>query len=200
VNAARQARGERPATQIWLWGQGRRPQLPTLKERFGLDGAVIAAVDLVNGLGVLAGLDRIHVPGATGFLDTDYEAKAQYGLRALGDHNFLFIHVEAPDEAGHMGDVAEKVKAIEAIDELVIGKLIEGLAQYGDWRLLVMPDHATPCALKTHSSEAVPFAVMSSTDHEKPKGQSRRYTEADARDHGIFIPEAFTVIERFLRR
>jgi 2,3-bisphosphoglycerate-independent phosphoglycerate mutase len=200
VNAERRARGERAATQIWLWGQGRRPQVPTLKERFGLDGAVIAAVDLVNGLGVLAGLDRVRVPGATGYLDTDYAAKAAYGLRALADHNFLFIHVEAPDEAGHMGNATEKVKAIEAIDELVIGKLFEGLAQYGDWRLLVMPDHPTPCALKTHTSEAVPFAVVSSAELQKPKGQSRRYTEADARDHGIFIPEAHTVLERFLRR
>ncbi len=200
VNAERRARGERAATQIWLWGQGRRPQIPTLKERFGLDGAVIAAVDLVNGLGVLAGLDRVRVPGATGYLDTDYAAKAAYGLRALADHNFLFLHVEAPDEAGHMGNATEKVKAIEAIDELVIGTLFEGLPQYGDWRLLVMPDHPTPCALKTHTSEAVPFAVVSSAELQKPKGQSRRYTESDARDHGIFIPEAHTVLERFLRR
>jgi 2,3-bisphosphoglycerate-independent phosphoglycerate mutase len=199
VNSERRARNEREATQIWLWGQGKRPLLPTLKERFGLDGAVIAAVDLVNGLGVLAGLDRIHVPGATGYLDTDYHAKGQYGLGALRDHNFLFLHVEAPDEAGHMGNAAEKVKAIEAIDELVVGPLIEGLSEYGAWRLLVMPDHPTPCALKTHTSEAVPFTVFSSSDLAKPKGPSRRYTEGDARDQGIFIPEAHTIIERFLK-
>jgi 2,3-bisphosphoglycerate-independent phosphoglycerate mutase len=200
INRERRARGEREATQIWLWGQGTRPRLPTLKERFGLDGVVIAAVDLVNGLGVLAGLERIRVPGATGYLDTDYGAKAEYGLRALADHNFLFLHVEAPDEAGHMGDAAEKVKAIEAIDSLVIGRLFEGLVQFGDWRLMVLPDHPTPCALKTHSDEPVPFTVFSSTDLAKAKGPSRRYTESDARDHGIFIAEAHTLIERLLRR
>jgi len=200
VNVRRRQEGKREVTQIWTWGQGRKREMPTLKERFGLNGAVIAAVDLVNGLGVLSGLDRIRVPGATGYLDTNYRAKAEYGLRALGDHDFLLLHVEAPDEAGHMGDAGEKVKAIEAIDELVVGTLLEGLPQLGDWRLLVMPDHATPCALKTHSSEAVPFTVFASADLLKTKGQSRRYSEADARDHGIFIAEAHTVIERFLKR
>jgi len=200
VNVRRRGQGACEATQIWPWGQGRKQQLPTLKERFGIQGAVIAAVDLVNGLGILAGMDRIQVPGATGYLDTDYRAKAEYGLRALADHDFLFIHVEAPDEAGHMGDAGEKIKAIEAIDELIVGPLLEGLSQHGDWRLLVMPDHPTPCVLKTHSSEAVPFTVFSSADLSKIKGQLRRYTEADARDHGIFIPEAHTVMERFLKR
>jgi 2,3-bisphosphoglycerate-independent phosphoglycerate mutase len=200
VNMRRREQGKHEVTQIWTWGQGRSRRIPTLKERFGIAGAVIAAVDLVNGLGVIAGLHRIHVPGATGYLDTDYRAKAEYGLRALGDHDFLMIHVEAPDEAGHMGDVAEKVKAIEAIDELVVGTLLEGLSQYGEWRLLVMPDHPTPCELKTHSSEAVPFTVFSSADLGKTKGQSRRYNESDARGHGIFIPEAHTLIERFLKR
>lgn len=200
VNVERRARGEAQATQIWLWGQGRRPNVPTLKARFGLNGAVIAAVDLVNGLGVLAGLDRIRVPGATGYLDTDYGAKAEYGLQALASHNFLFLHVEAPDEAGHMGNAQEKVKAIEAIDERIVGRFFEGLSQFGDWRMMVLPDHPTPCALKTHSDEPVPFTVFSSTDLEKAKGPSRRYTEADARDHGIFIPEAHTLLERFLRR
>jgi 2,3-bisphosphoglycerate-independent phosphoglycerate mutase len=200
VNLERRARGEREASQIWLWGQGRRPAVPTLKERFGLDGAVIAAVDLVNGLGILAGLERIRVPGATGYLDTDYAAKAEYGINALGERNFLFLHVEAPDEAGHMGNVQEKIKAIENIDEKVIGPLIDGLNRYGEWRLMVLPDHATPCMLKTHSDEAVPFTVFSSRDLDKARGPGRRYTEIDARDHGIFIPEAHTLIERFLRR
>jgi 2,3-bisphosphoglycerate-independent phosphoglycerate mutase len=200
VNLARRARGERAATQVWLWGQGKRVQVPTLKERFGLEGAVIAAVDLVNGLGILAGLHRINVPGITGYLDTDYGAKAEYGLRALADHNFLLIHVGAPDEAGHMGDVAEKVKAIEAIDALVLGRLLAGLPQFGDWRVMVLPDHSTPCALKTHMEDPVPFAVFSSSDLDKTKGPLRRYTESDARDQGIFIPEAHTLLERLLRR
>jgi 2,3-bisphosphoglycerate-independent phosphoglycerate mutase len=175
-------------------------QVPTLKERFGLDGAVIAAVDLVNGLGVLAGLHRVDVPGITGYVDTDYAAKAECGLKALADHNFLLLHVAAPDEAGHMGDAAEKVKAIEAIDALVLGRLLAGLPQFGDWRLMVLPAHPTPCALMTHTGEPVPFAVFSSSDLDKTKGPSRRYSESDARDQGIFIPEAHTLLERLLHR
>jgi len=116
---ARAARGERVPTAIWLWGQGKRPQVPTLRERFGIEGSVIAAVDLVNGLGVLAGLEKIAVPGATGFLDTNFRGKAEYGLRALAERDFLFLHVEAPDEAGHMGDAEKKIQAIADFDEAI---------------------------------------------------------------------------------
>jgi 2,3-bisphosphoglycerate-independent phosphoglycerate mutase len=198
---ARAARGERVPTSIWLWGQGKRPQVPTLRERFGVEGSVIAAVDLVNGLGVLAGLRRIAVPGATGFLDTNFRGKAEYGLRALEDRDFLFLHVEAPDEGGHMGDARKKVEAIENVDEKVIGPLLEGLrAAGGEWRMLVMPDHPTPCALKTHTDDPVPFVVYVSSDEQKPRGLSRGYSERDAREQGIFIPEAHTLLERLLRR
>jgi 2,3-bisphosphoglycerate-independent phosphoglycerate mutase len=197
----RLARGERVPTAIWLWGQGKRPEVPTLRDRFGLDGSVIAAVDLVNGLGVLAGLTRISVPGATGFLDTNFRGKAEYGLRALEERDFLFLHVEAPDEGGHMGDAQKKVEAIEHVDEQVVGPLLEGLRRCGDeWRMLVMPDHPTPCALKTHTDDPVPFVVYVSADEQKPRGLSRGYNERDAREHGIFIPEAHTLIERLLRR
>jgi len=197
----RLARGERVPTAIWLWGQGKRPEVPTLRERFGLDGSVIAAVDLVNGLGVLAGLTRIRVPGATGFLDTNFRGKAEYGLRALGERDFLFLHVEAPDEGGHMGDPQKKVEAIENVDEKVVGPLLEGLRACGDeWRMLVMPDHPTPCALKTHTDDPVPFVVYISADEQKPRGLSRGYNERDAREHGIFIPDAHTLLERLLRR
>src|SRR5438128_1882034 len=169
--------------------------------RDGIEGSVIAAVDLVNGLGVLAGLRKIAVPGATGFLDTNFRGKAEYGLRALAERDFLFLHVEAPDEGGHMGDAQKKVEAIENVDEKVIGPLLEGLrAGGGEWRLLVMPDHPTPCALKTHTSEPVPFVVYISRDEQKPRGLSRGYNERDARELGIFIPEAHTLLERLLRR
>src|SRR5213593_1500472 len=198
---ARRARGERAPTAIWLWGQGKRPQLPTLRERFGIDGAVIAAVDLVNGLGTLAGLRRIQVPGATGFLDTNFLGKAQYGLQALDEGDFLFLHVEAPDEGGHMGDPAKKVEAIENFDQKVVGPLLEGMRQRGDeWRMLVLPDHPTPCALKTHTDDPVPFVVYVSADEQKARGLSRGYNERDAREHGIFIPEAHTLLDRLLRR
>jgi len=197
----KRARGERVPTSIWLWGQGKRPQIPTLRERFGVDGSVIAAVDLVNGLGVLAGLRRISVPGATGYLDTNFRGKAEYGLRALDEREFLFLHVEAPDEGGHLGDPAKKVEAIENFDEKVVGPILEGLRQSsGEWRMLVLPDHPTPCALKTHTDDPVPFVVYVSSDEQKARGLSRGYNERDAREQGIFIPEAHTLLERLLRR
>jgi len=200
VCRARLARGERAPTAIWLWGQGKRPELPTLHERFGVEGSVVAAVDLVNGLGVLAGLRRIAVPGATGFLDTNFRGKAEYGLRALADRDFLFLHVEAPDEGGHLGDPVRKVEAIENFDEKVVGTVLEGLRQAGgEWRVLVMPDHPTPCALKTHTDDPVPFVVYVSSDEQKLRGVARGYNERDAREHGIFIPEAHTLLERLLR-
>jgi 2,3-bisphosphoglycerate-independent phosphoglycerate mutase len=201
VCQARLARGERAPTAIWLWGQGKRPALPTLRERFGLAGSVIAAVDLVNGLGVLAGLERVTVPGATGFLDTNFRGKGEYGLRALESREFLFLHVEAPDEGGHLGDPHKKVEAIENFDEKVVGTILEGLrAGGGDWRILVMPDHPTPCALKTHTSDPVPFVVYVAADERKTRSAGRGYHERDAREQGIFIPEAHTVIERLVRR
>ncbi|HJQ83818.1 MAG TPA: cofactor-independent phosphoglycerate mutase [Candidatus Binatia bacterium] len=194
-------RGERTATSIWLWGQGTRPRVPTLHERYGIDGSVIAAVDLVNGLGVLAGLRRISVPGATGYLDTNFLGKAEYGLRALDDRDFLFLHVEAPDEGGHLGDPHKKVEAIENFDQKVVGPILEGLRQRTDeWRMMVLPDHPTPCALKTHTDDPVPFVVYVSGDEQKPRGLSRGYNERDAREQGIFIPEAHTLLDRLLRR
>ena len=142
VNRARIAAGKPAATSVWFWGQGRRPAVPTLKERFGVEGSVISAVDLVNGLGRLAGLERITVPGATGFLDTDYAAKARYGLESLAHRDFLLLHIEAPDEAGHMGRADLKREAIERIDELIIGPLLARLA--GARRLPPAAD-ARPC-------------------------------------------------------
>ncbi len=163
VNKARRAAGKPEATSIWLWGQGTRPSVPTLKERFGVEGSVISAVDLVNGLGRLAGLNLIKVPGATGFLDTDYAAKARYGLESLKARDFLLLHIEAPDEAGHMGRADLKKEAIERIDELIIGPMLAGLGALGDFAILLMPDHATPSQLKTHSPEPVPFALLKSS-------------------------------------
>ena len=161
VNLARRAAGKVEATSAWFWGQGTRPAVPTLKERFGLEGSVISAVDLVNGVGRLAGLEVITVPGATGFLDTDYAAKGRYGLKSLEHKDFLLLHIEAPDEAGHMGRADLKKEAIERIDELILGPMLEGLSKMGEFRLLLQPDHATPSKIKTHSSEAVPFAIIS---------------------------------------
>ncbi|HUA34303.1 MAG TPA: cofactor-independent phosphoglycerate mutase [Candidatus Binataceae bacterium] len=194
VNKARRAAGKPEATSIWFWGQGTRPAVPTLKERFGVDGSVISAVDLVNGLGRLAGLQLIKVPGATGFLDTDYAAKGRYGLEALKSRDFLLLHIEAPDEAGHMGRADLKKEAIERIDELIIGPMLKGLDAMGDFTILLMPDHATPSKLKTHSSEPVPFAMMTASQFRAASGNARRYTEADGQKTGISFDHGYELL------
>src|SRR5205814_4732811 len=159
VNLARQARGERPATQIWLWGQGRAPHLQPFAEVYGKQGAIISAVDLVRGVGVLLGWKRIDVPGATGYLDTDYAAKGRYGVAALADHDLVCVHVEAPDEASHEGRADANVKALEEIDRHIVGPLLEALPTYGDWRILVSPDHRTTLRTRAHAHGPVPFAI-----------------------------------------
>jgi 2,3-bisphosphoglycerate-independent phosphoglycerate mutase len=200
VNRARRERGETEATGIWFWGQGTKPAVPTLRERFGIDGSVISAVDLVNGIGRLAGLEPIKVPGATGFLDTDYGAKARYGLDALSRRDFLLLHIEAPDEAGHMGRADLKTEAIERIDELIMGPMLKGLAAQGDFALLLMPDHATPSKLKTHSPEPVPFAIITAATFARAGAPARRYTEADGAKTGVAVNEGFHLIESLLDR
>jgi 2,3-bisphosphoglycerate-independent phosphoglycerate mutase len=193
VNRARRAAGKAAATAVWFWGQGRRPALPALASRFGVNGAVISAVDLVNGLGRLAGLQRVKVPGATGFLDTDYGAKARYGLESLKRHDFLLLHIEAPDEAGHMRRADLKREAIEKIDELIVGPMLRELPAFGEFRVLLMPDHATPCKIGTHSNEPVPFAIL--TDANPQGAVARRYTEADAACTGVSVTEGHRLLE-----
>ena len=159
VNRARVEARQRPATQVWLWGQGKAPSLRPFAEVYGKRGAIISAVDLVRGVGVLLGWERIDVPGATGYLDTDYAAKGRYAVEALAGHDLVCVHVEAPDEASHEGNAAEKVKALEEIDRHVVGPLLEALPRHGDWRILVSPDHRTPLRTRAHSYGMVPFAV-----------------------------------------
>ncbi len=154
VTRDRIARGERPATMIWPWSGGKTPDLPPFRAKYGLSGSMISAVDLLNGIARLAGMEVVTVPGATGFLDTDYDAKARYALEALDRSDFLYLHVEAPDEAGHMGSIPEKVKAIERIDGMV-GTIMEAF----DGMIAVLPDHPTPIRVKTHTADPVPFVV-----------------------------------------
>ncbi len=159
VNEARRQKGQKPATQCWLWGQGRGPSLRSFKEVYGKQGAILSAVDLVRGVGMLLGWTRIDVPGATGYLDTDYAAKGRYGVAALADHDLVCVHVEAPDEASHEGRADAKVKALEEIDQHIVGPLLEALPRYGSWRLLVSPDHRTPLRTRAHAYGAVPFVI-----------------------------------------
>lgn len=197
---ARRARGERAPNAVWLWGPGTRRPLPSLQERFGVEGAVIAVADTVRGLGALAGLRIVEVPGATGGRDTNFRGKAEHALRALDACDFLLLHVAAPDECGHLGDAQQKITAIERLDAEVLGPLLEGLrARGGDWRVLVAADHATPCGRRTHTADPVPFALYVTAHDEKTAAQKRGYHERDARELGIFVPEAHTLLERVLR-
>src|SRR5437868_5914359 len=143
VNKRRIAEGKKPATQVWLWGQGQAPRMQSFRETYGRSGAIVSAVDLVRGVGVLLGWHRIDVPGATGYLDTNYANKGKYAVEALGAFDLVCVHVEAPDEASHEGKAAEKVKALEQIDEHIVGPLLDAIPRYGDYRVLVEPDHRT---------------------------------------------------------
>ena len=144
INRQRREEGKMPGNMIWLWGQGYAPSLPNFLNTFGKTGAIITAVDVVRGLGRATGLDIINVPGATGYIDTDYAAKARYALAALDTHDFVYVHVESPDESGHEGNLEHKLRSIEDIDNKVVGTLREGMAKRGDYRLLIVPDHKTP--------------------------------------------------------
>ncbi len=163
VNRKRVESGKKPANSIWLWGQGRKPQLPTFKEKYGITGALVSAVDLTKGLGIYAGFEVLEVPGATGWLDTNYAGKTEYALRALNHVDFVYIHIEAPDEAGHAGSCKDKIQAIEDFDALVVGPVMKGLEErFKEYRVLLMPDHATPVRIRTHTDEPVPFVIYDS--------------------------------------
>ncbi|HEV2970362.1 MAG TPA: cofactor-independent phosphoglycerate mutase [Pirellulales bacterium] len=159
VNAKRRQQGKPPATNVWLWGQGRAPDLKPFAETYGRRGAMITAVDLLRGLAALLGWQRIEVPGATGYTDTDYSAKGRYAIAAIPDTDLICVHIEATDEASHEGDAAAKVKALEEIDRHIVGPLHAALKQQGDYRILISPDHPTPLRIKTHSHGPIPFAL-----------------------------------------
>jgi 2,3-bisphosphoglycerate-independent phosphoglycerate mutase len=159
VNIAREKAGKRPGNLIWPWGGGKKPSMPTLKEKYGLKAAVISAVDLVKGIGTYAGMEIINVPGATGLYNTNYEGKADAALKALEDNDLVFVHVEAPDEAGHLRDYALKVKTIEDLDKRLLGRILDGLTE--PYAIAISPDHPTPIKIGTHSRDPVPFAIKS---------------------------------------
>ncbi|MEW6202704.1 MAG: cofactor-independent phosphoglycerate mutase [bacterium] len=196
VNARRRNRGHKSANLIWPWGGGKMQLLESYRERYKLRGAVISAVDLARGLGVLAGLDSIIVEGATGMVDTNYEGKLQSALNTLEDGDIVFIHLEGCDEASHIGDVDLKVRGIEQIDSRIIKPLIEGLKIYDDFKILFMPDHATPIPLRTHNRDPVPFLIYRKSGVESPSG--REFTEKAAHQTGVEFRKGFELMPFFL--
>lgn len=196
VNRAREKEGKPPVNSVWLWGQGKRPSISLFLEEYGLRGAMITAVDLLRGLGASLGFEVVDVPGATGYLDTSYEGKAAAALDAFNRVDLVYLHVEAPDEAGHGGSLENKVRAIEDFDARVVGPVLDDLQSGGHFRLLVMPDHATPLEIKTHSGEPVPFAAL---DSEYGKaGSGRTYCEKSAMNSGLLIEKGHELMGMFV--
>lgn len=197
VNLARQAQKQPPANSVWFWGRGKRPALPLFKDLYGLKGAVVSAVDLIMGIGICAGMEVLNVPGATGNIHTNFRGKAEATLEALQNGaDFVYLHVEAPDEAGHQGSTETKVRAIEEIDGQVLGTLLEGLPALGDYKILLLPDHPTPLSIRTHTSEPVPYAMASGAGD---AGSNTGYCEACAAATGLFIPDGPALMRKFLK-
>jgi len=186
VNLKRRGEGKPEGNSIWLWGQGKAPRMETFREKYGLNGSVVAAVDLIKGIGIYCGLEIVQVPGATGYVDTNFRGKAEHALRELETKDFVLIHVEAPDEAGHNGSAPDKVRAIERIDKEMLSLLLARARDGQDLSMLLLPDHPTPVAIRTHAQEPVPFVI-----YPAPEGlrsyPGMRYTEADARSTGQFV-------------
>ncbi len=196
VNEKRAKEGKKRANMIWLWGGGTRPQLEPFYSKYGISGGVISAVDLLNGIGRYIGWEIITVPGATGYFDTDYAAKGRCALEALKRLDLVFIHVEATDEAGHVGNVKEKVRAIENIDLHIVGPIVTYLKRENGWRLFIAPDHYTPLAKKTHVAEPVPFLFAATDLKAKPSGL--HYTEAYAQSTGIRLDRGHELMQRLV--
>ncbi len=199
VNIKRREKGLHTADSLWIWGEGKKPKLQNFKELFGVRGAVISAVDLVRGIGFLAGMDVLDVPGVTGNVDTNFEGKAEAAIRALTEDgaDFVYVHMEAPDECGHRGEVENKVKSIELIDSLVVRPIRDALTEKGEpFRMLILPDHPTPLCIKTHARDPVPCLLYDSTVSKKGTAE---FTEKSAKD-GKMIDPGYEVMKLFLQK
>ncbi len=194
TNVVRAKKGKKPANMIWLWGPGKRPQMKTLVEKYGIKGAIVSAVNVVKGVGACAGMSKLEVPGATGYYDTNYENKAKFALKALKDNDLVLIHVEAPDEAGHMGDIKRKIEAIENIDSRLLGKIIDGLE--GEYAISIMADHPTPIKVRAHVADPVPFAICSTRDQ---KDDVKYFDESSAKRGSFGVLEGYKFMDKFLQ-
>lgn len=203
VNLKRIKEGKYPANMIWLWGEGKMPSAPTLVKRFNISGSMISAVDLLKGLGVVGGLSVIDVPGATGYIDTNYEGKAQAAIDSLKTQDFTFVHLEGPDEAGHKGSLEDKLVAIEDFDSRIVKPIYEAMQQAGeDFRMVITMDHFTPLAVRTHTLEPVPTILFDSRNTDKGSGRNFNEREANAHDQEMknSILDGHTMIEKLLER
>jgi 2,3-bisphosphoglycerate-independent phosphoglycerate mutase len=198
VNRRRRKQGLHEANSIWLWGQGKAPKIPPFEKKYGLTGSVVCAVDLIKGIGTYAGFNPIKVEGATGYLDTNYRGKAEAALEALQTRDFVLLHVEAPDEASHNGNSKEKIQAIEAFDEQVVGTVLKGLAHYGAYRIMVVSDHYTPIVEKTHTANPPPFAWAKKEELEANPPPESSFTEASALKSGLFFEDGHELMASFL--
>jgi 2,3-bisphosphoglycerate-independent phosphoglycerate mutase len=200
VNIERIKRGLRPANSVWFWGEAKKPILTSFQGRFGKKGAVISAVDLIKGIGICAGLKIIEVEGATGNIHTNFRGKAEAAVKELADGcDFVYVHIEAPDECGHQADVEGKVKSIELIDEKVIAPIIEGLKDMNaEYRILILPDHPTPLRIRTHTRNPVPYILYSSIENQA-SGVSA-YSESEAGKTGIFIDKGYKILDKLFEK
>ncbi len=199
VNKARIARGKRPANSIWLWGEGTKPLLDNFSEKFGKKGSMISAVDLLKGIAICAGMNSVDVEGATGYLDTNFDGKCKAAIEEFKNGaDLVYIHVEAPDECGHRGEIENKVKAIEMIDEHILAPVVEFLRGYDDFAVLVCPDHPTPLSIRTHTSTPVPYLIYDSKN-EIDSGV-KVFCEKEARETGNYIEKGFTMMNYFLTK
>lgn len=197
VNQERINKGKRPATNIWLWGQGSKPQLPDFTEKTGLKGTVISAVDLLKGIARCSNMQVIDVEGATGYIDTNFEGKANAAISALKQgQDYVYIHVEAPDECGHRGEMENKVKSLEIIDKTILAPILEQMKDVDDFTLLIMPDHPTPLSIKTHCSDPVPYLLYRSN---YAVNGPEKFCEDTAKASGILIENAYTIIDKMIQ-
>ncbi|MBU4376296.1 MAG: cofactor-independent phosphoglycerate mutase [Candidatus Omnitrophica bacterium] len=196
VNKVRLDLKENPANMIWLWGQGSKPDLPLFKEKYGMGGSIISAVDLLNGIGKLIGLEPIKVPGATGYYDTNYQGKADYAIASLEKNDFVFIHVEAPDEAGHNKDIRAKIGAIENFDKFIVGSILKRFPDKDGVRMMVLPDHATPISVGTHVADPIPFAIYGSGVE---ADNIETYSEKAARSSKLSFPTGWQLMDYFMK-
>ncbi|MBQ3115136.1 MAG: cofactor-independent phosphoglycerate mutase [Clostridia bacterium] len=195
INKDRVQRGLNPANSIWMWGQGKKPELASFEDKYGIKGAVISAVDLVKGIGICAKMDSIDVEGATGNIDTNFAGKAQATIDALEQNDFVYVHMEAPDECGHHFEIENKIKSIELIDSIVVKTVYEYLKNSGeDFSIMVLPDHPTPLKIGTHTSDPVPYVIYRSDEKEK---SGLCYNEKDA-INGEFVEKGHTLMKKFL--